>query len=60
MQPVKVNPGSYVLGEAEVGGMLELCNSFKTQYAERLRQSQAAAGASFFRPLAALSSPTCR
>lgn len=32
LQAVKVNPGSFVIGNAEVGGMLELCNSFKTQY----------------------------
>ncbi|KAL7424162.1 Transcription elongation factor spt6 [Cryptotrichosporon argae] len=36
--PVKVLPGAYQLGNAEVPGVTELCNAFKTQYSSRLAE----------------------
>ncbi|CED84385.1 Transcription elongation factor SPT6 [Phaffia rhodozyma] len=41
---IKVNPGSYVIGNAEVGGMLELCNSFKTQFQKQQQQNKLISG----------------
>ena len=40
---VRLLPGAYLLGKAEVPGMLELCNAFKTQYSNQL-QDQGAGG----------------
>jgi transcription elongation factor SPT6 len=34
--PVRLLPGAYQLGTAEVPGMPELCNAFKAQYSSRL------------------------
>lgn len=36
--PVKVLPGAYQLGSAEVPGVTELCNAFKAQYSSRLAE----------------------
>ncbi|ORY28271.1 SH2 domain-domain-containing protein [Naematelia encephala] len=36
--PVKVLPGAYSLGNAEVPGVTELCNAFKAQYSSRLAE----------------------
>jgi transcription elongation factor SPT6 len=33
---VKVLPGAYRLGDAEVPGVMELCNAFKAQYSNKL------------------------
>lgn len=38
---MKVLPGAYQLGPAEVPGVLELCNAFKSQYAARLEEQGA-------------------
>lgn len=38
MQPVKVLPGAYQLNNAEVPGVMELCNAFKAQYSSRLAE----------------------
>jgi transcription elongation factor SPT6 len=37
-QPVKVLPGAYQLNNAEVPGVMELCNAFKAQYSSRLAE----------------------
>lgn len=36
LQPVKVLPGAYQLNNAEVPGVMELCNAFKAQYSNKL------------------------
>ena len=39
--PVRLLPGAYSLYNAEVPGMNELCNAFKTQYSNRLAEGGA-------------------
>ena len=44
LQPVKVTPKCYKLFEAELPGMTELCNAFKTQYQTTLQSQRQLVG----------------